>query len=213
MKKLKLALCLACTLLVASVSEVAQAQTPLNFGIKGGLNISNLSGDLMDDYDHRVGLTIGAVVDISIPLSPVGVETGVYYSQKGAAFSDEFNINGDLFNFDGTFKLDYLEVPILAKVNFGPPGPLGLHVVAGPYVSYLLNAEYDESINGGTETYDVSDDIEPIDIGLTGGLGVDFNLGLTKLNVQARYSMGMLDVEDGMDYKNRVISVVAGFTF
>ncbi len=213
MKKTLLSTFAVLFVLAMALPRDSQAQGLVNFGLKGGVNIANMSFDDFDDNSSRTGITIGAVVDIGIPMFPVGLETGIYYSQQGTTFDITETVEGMPVSMDGTIKLDYLTIPVLAKVNFGPPGPLSPHFVAGPYAAFILNAEEEYTIGGQTESFDISDDTESMDFGLTVGLGADLNLMVTTISVQGRYSFGFTDVFDGEGSKNRVISIVAGFAF
>ena len=185
-------------------ADQAKAQSPLNFGVKGGVNITNISGP-GDSPDSRTGILAGIVVDISLPAVPLGVETGLYYSQKGAE-SEEMGATMST-------NLDYLEVPVLAKLSIGPPGPFTPHILAGPYLAFNINAEDD--FEG--QTTDISDSINSTDFGGVVGVGADFSLGLTTLNAQARYSFGLTSVFDSDmvqdDYKNRAITLSVGIMF
>ena len=213
MKKITLSVVLAGLFLFSVAPGASQAQGLVNFGIKGGVNIANISFDDFDDNDPRTGFTIGAVLDIGFPMVPVGLETGLYYSQKGTTFSISETVEGMTFAQDATTKLDYLKIPVLAKMNFGPPGPFSPHFVAGPYAAFILNAEQETTTNGLSGTVDISDDVESMDFGLIFGLGADFNLMVTKINVQARYSLGLMDIFEDTGSKNRVLSIVAGLSF
>ena len=230
--------CITLATLLAMVlfAQSAHAQSPLSFGAKAGINIANLSGDAFDDADSRTGIIIGGVVDIGLPMLPVGLETGLYYSQQGATISESFEEFGETFDFESTLSLDYLTIPVLGKLYFGPPGPISPHIVAGPYFAYLLDAESEVTMNGMTISGDISDETESLDFGLIAGVGVDFNVGVTKLNVQARYSLGLVDIFDDSnnddfddfndfnndldddfvtdpDSKNRVFTITAGIYF
>jgi opacity protein-like surface antigen len=213
MKNITLTIVTAVVLLFSGALHTANAQNPVSFGLKGGINIANLSGDEFEDFDTRTGLTVGAVLDINIPMLPIGIESGIYYTQKGVSFSESIDFFGEMMDFKGKLKLDYIEVPVLAKISLGPPGPLSPHLLVGPYVGFNLNAEFDISSNGESESEDISDDINSTDFGFLAGVGVDFNLGLTKLNIQARYTFGLNDISDDIDSRHRVLSLVAGITF
>ncbi len=198
----KLSIITIALFLLAGFAKTAEAQSPVNFGIKGGLNLANLSDG---DADVRTGFIGGLVIDLGLPLLPLGVETGLYYSQKGS--SDESN------GTSGTFKLDYLEVPVLAKFSLGPPGPISPSFVIGPYAGFLLNSEFEGENEFGSGTINLDDDTESIDFGFIAGVGVDFNLGLTKVNVQTRYGYGLVDVFEDESSKNRALSITAGIMF
>ncbi|MGM0739596.1 MAG: porin family protein [Bacteroidota bacterium] len=213
MKKITLCAILTGLFLLTGFQGASQAQGLINFGLKGGVNIANISFDDFDENESRTGITVGAMLDIGIPMFPVGVETGLYYSQKGttSSFSES---DGDLtITSDGTIKLDYLKIPVLAKVNVGPPGPFKPHFVAGPYAGFILNAESETTFMGESFTEDISDDVESMDLGLMVGVGADLNMMVGKINVQGRYSFGLTDVFEDEGSKNRVVSIVAGLSF
>lgn len=200
MKQVKITLLTALLFAFTGLMSISKAQSPLSFGVKGGINVANFTGTDADP-DSRTAFTIGASLDISIPMAPIGVESGVYYSQKGAESGNS------------TLKVDYIEVPVLAKIGFGPPGPFSPHIVAGPYVGFNINAEVED---GGGNTVDMEEFVNEVDIGGMVGLGADFSLGLAKLNAQVRYSMGFTSVFTDQfddDEKNAVLSVVVGFSF
>ncbi len=207
----KLSTLLIVFFLVFGISATTQAQSPLSFGLKAGLNIADISGPDTDS-DTRTGLTGGLAVYLNLPALPIGIESGLYYSQKGSSFSD----SDDFGIYEETLKLDYIEVPILARINFPTPGPIGPHLVAGPYIGFNINAQAEGTEDGVTFDEDISDFINSTDIGLMFGAGLDFNLGVTALNAQARYSIGLNNVYDfDMDdtYRNSVFSIVVGINF
>ncbi|WP_069131907.1 porin family protein [Rhodohalobacter halophilus] len=189
------------------MAQSVHAQSPVSFGLKAGMNISNLHGSDFEP-DAKTGILLGAVLDINVPALPFGVESGVYYSQKGAELS------GD--NFESKIKLDYIEVPVMAKFQLGPPGPITPSLAVGPYLGFNVNAEEEFSSGGVTQTDDISDGIKGTEFGGVGALGLDFNLGLTKLNATARYSYGFTSVWDDSDVdsdRNAVFSIALGIMF
>lgn len=206
MKKYRIVTLVTLCFLLAGLSGVAKAQSPVNFGIKGGINLANFTN--ADDFDTEIrsGFTGGISMDISLPGAPIGIETGAYYSQKGAEFTD----------VDGSINLDYIEVPLLAKINFGLPGPATPHILVGPYLGFNINAEAEGPESDVTFSGDISDEINDTDFGGIAGLGIDFNVGLTKLSAQARYGLGftsILEDDSDDDYKNSVVSLVLGIQF
>ena len=56
--------------------------------------------------------------------------------------------------------------------------------------------------------------LKDTDYGLAVGGGVDFGLGQGQLTVDSRYTLGLAKIYDsGIDVKNRVISVMLGYSF
>lgn len=96
----------------------------------------------------------------------------------------------------------------MARMNMGLPGPVSPHLLAGPYLGFSLNAEIE-----GT---DISDEIVPTDFGLLFGAGLDINLGMTALNAQIRYGLGLTNVfkDDAEDnIRNRIFTIAVGISF
>jgi hypothetical protein len=207
MKRLKLPVMIAAILGMAFFTETVKAQSPVNFGIRGGLNISNLHGSDFD-YDPRVGVHVGAVLDLSLPMLPIGIESGVFYAQKGAEADDE--------GITGKVKLDYIEVPVLAKIQLGPPGPISPHLLLGPYMAFNINAESEFTDGSTTVGGNLDDETRDLEFGAIAAVGLDFSLGVTKLNAQARYSYGFTSTfEDDFDdgERNAVFTLAVGIMF
>lgn len=175
---------------VAGVTT-ANAQSPVNFGLRAGLNFANFNDLDGEKPDSRTGFMVGGYLNFKVPMSPLSIQPEALYTQKGAE--------------DGgaTVKLDYLEIPVLAKFSFAP-GPVTPHVYFGPYVGFVLNSE----ISGGGAS--ISIDNAQTDFGGVVGGGLDLNLGVTKLNAGIRYGFGLTDAFDGGQGKNGVFSIVAG---
>ncbi|MBN2757820.1 MAG: PorT family protein, partial [Bacteroidales bacterium] len=106
--------------------------------------------------------------------------------------------------------LNYLEIPILAKVKLGPVYALG-----GVYGAYALNGKNEISVLGITDSQDINFDdseISKLDYGMTFGLGVQVGLGPVHVFAQADYSFGLknINTSDGDAAKNNVIGVSVG---
>jgi hypothetical protein len=112
-------------------------------------------------------------------------------------------------------RVRYIEVPLLARVDFGAPSSTTrVFVVGGAAPAFKLSARGKLEADGQEDTADIGDDIEPVDIGLVGGFGVEFGRTL----VEARYTHGLLTInKDDNDpndsIQNRVFTVTVGFRF
>ena len=178
-----------CIGLLFSSAATLHAQT---FGLKAGANLANYN-DISGNLDARAGLLIGGFLKFDLPV--ISIQPEVLYSQKGA--EDQ----------DATIKVDYLEIPVIAKLNFIPAGPVKLNLQAGPYVGIVLNSE----ASGGGFSVDI--DNAQTDFGGTAGAGAEIGLGVSTLTIDARYGFGFNDAFDGGQGKNGVISLAAGITF
>ena len=128
----------AALLATAAVSS-AQAQD-VRFGLRAGANYSNLSGNVKNEstYNNKVGFLGGVMVNV--PVTSDGffsVQPEVLYSQKGFENKPtEFtNLLGAKQKREGNVNFNYLDVPVLLKINAG-----GFIAEAGPQYSYLIGA-------------------------------------------------------------------------
>lgn len=151
---------------------VSQAQVA--FGIRAGLNATNISFDLLPNRSERIGFHAGIFADLPISPDFMSIQPEVSYSLKGAAFkplNDRQNLN-----------MDYVDLllPVAFKL-----GPIDLQV--GPFVSYLISTPDYEVYN---ENSVIVDAFKKADAGLTGGLSYNFN----KMLIGIRYNQGLVDV-------------------
>ena len=198
MKKLLLSVFLLSGFVVFSTTN-AQAQ----FAIKGGANFANFN-DTDVSADSRTGFMGGVTYDFKIPFSPVSIQPGVFYAQKGVDNSGELG--------NGEVKLDYIEVPVVAKFDFILDNPMFTpNVYFGPYVGFNVNAEAEALPNPGGDTDNFDDQVKNTDFGVVVGAGAD----ISRFNLGVRYSAGLSNVaeDDNVDGKNGVFSIVAGINF
>jgi outer membrane protein with beta-barrel domain len=201
----------ATVLLVLPSSAFAQ-----QFGIKAGANFASLTPeeDESPDISRRPGLFAG--VWFRTPSTTrVSFQAEGLFSEKGVKF-DRVVFDEDSFaSID--IRVRYIEIPLLARADFGAAGSTTrVFVVGGAAPAFKLSARAKADVEGEAEQpiADVGDEIEPLDVGLIGGLGVEFR----RVLIEVRYTYGLLEInKDDNDpndsIKNRVISVSAGFRF
>ncbi len=171
----------------------------VNFGAKAGVNFATITGDDVDSFTSRTAFHLGFVAEIGIT-ETFSFQPELLYSAQGSDYSDDF--------FEGTVKVDYLNLPLMAKFYVAE----GFSLEAGPQVGFLLSAK--DVYDGGED--DWSDFTKGIDFGLNFGVGYKLEGGL---NFGARYNLGLSDVNDDPDslgdsaYKNSVIQAYVGFFF
>ncbi|MFN3916157.1 MAG: porin family protein [Flavobacteriales bacterium] len=134
MKKIKL---LVASVFV-SIAGTATAQSGetdfrenLRFGLKAGVNYSNVYDSRTEDFraDAKIGFAGG--VFVAIPIGPYfGLQPEVLISQKG--FKGQGSFLGSNYSFTRTTT--YVDVPLQLAVK---PSEF-LTVVAGPQFSYLI---------------------------------------------------------------------------
>ncbi|WP_194850780.1 porin family protein [Nonlabens antarcticus] len=183
----------------------AQAQE-IDFGVQAGVNFANLQGDDVDDVDSRTGINVGLTGEYAF--SPnFGLMVGAIYSQQGA--------EGEAAGIKQTLKLDYINVPVLAKFYLGGSG---FSIDAGPQVGFVVNDE--SKFEGGGVTVTEDFDAETIDLSVGGGLSYKFKEGTTLegLSASARYMVGLTNIYEDNDtfsddITNQVFSINLGYKF
>jgi hypothetical protein len=185
-------LCLSlCAVLVAFAATEAQAQESPRVGFKGGLNLSNLYVNDVDDENARFGWHAGFFTQL-FSSEAFAIQPEINYSTKGSGITyASAGPNGISIDHDQRFNLAYLDIPVLAVFKLGKAA----EIQAGPYWSYLLRAEIknkNENTNNDFHTIDRRN-FDDWDYGLVGGIG--FNLG-DAAQLGARYSYGLNAIAD-----------------
>lgn len=190
MKKVILSLAL-----LAGMAGAANAQTGVRFGLKGGINYATLTADDTDGIDSKIGLQVGALANFGLS-DLISIQPEVLYSQKGAQVEDAS---------DFKLKLNYIDVPVLVKVNAG-----GLFFEAGPQLGILASAK---ATDGDTDE-DVKDNYNTVDFGYAVGLGYQLETGPM---IGLRYNGGISNIiKDGPDddkVRNSAFQLYVGYTF
>jgi len=198
-----------------SASVAAQGLT--GKGLKAGLNIANLRGDDMEDWDSKMGFSAGGFITYSIN-DMFAIQPEVLFTMKGAKYEEE--ILGETLK--ATTSLNYLEIPVLAKLSMPTQGSVKPNLFVGPSLAILLSAKGKVEYAGESEEVDIKDDTKSIDLGLVFGGGVDFDLGPDKgkLTADVRYTLGLTSIDESpeevggpYDVKNGVISLMVGYSF
>lgn len=181
---------LSMALVLAGLS-FAQAQTPRG-GIKGGLNLSNLYIDDVEDENVRTGFHAGIFTQLMITPA-FGIQPELNYSTKGA--KAEYDVLG--LKGENKFNLGYLDMPVLATFKLGDDADIHF----GPYFGYLVgvSTSTEGDFGDGYEELD-RDDYKKWDYGLAGGLALNFN----PVSIGLRYNYGLNKIADSDEAENLI---------
>jgi hypothetical protein len=152
-------------------------------GIKGGLNISDVSSMNGDNrLSGHFGLFIHSRFNRNWAIQPE-----LLYSGQGQQFV--------VINHEYTLALNYLQVPIMFQ--FYPAKQVFLEF--GPQLGFLLSAKVKDDDN----KTEVDESYKKVDAGLALGFGIQ---ATPMLGFYARYNAGLADItkNDNRDYFNRV---------
>ncbi len=147
MKKIFTAMLFAAAMMTATV-----AQAQIKFGLKGGLNVTNMSfSQDVADKSNRAGFFVGPTVKVGIPLAGLGVDAAVLYDQREAEAEGL------------TVKQRSINVPINLRYNIGFSSLVGAYIAAGPQFGIAVG---DKSFKWDDETsYDISNTNFSINVG------------------------------------------------
>lgn len=205
------------TVLAMATGMLLSAQTgsapKASVGFKGGLNLSNLYVDDVDDENVLAGFNAGLFFEL--PLSQnVSLQPEVSYTVKGA----EVVYNNAFLTGSTKYRLNYIEVPVLLKAKILP----ALNIHFGPYAAFLVDANIKSQFtnpNFNSEQIIDKDNLNTFDAGLAAGAGLDignfglgvrYNYGLTKVGKEQNVGGASYTFPDG---KNSVLNIYASIKF
>lgn len=164
---------------------MAWSQAESKVGLRAGVVISKQDfqdGDPDVNYKSKLGADIALVADFPIG-NIFSISPEFHWMQKGAKVED---LNGPIGEVTKTFN--YLEIPLLFKLNFGDPA--GIFIMAGPSFGYLLDGS-DKDDDGSTTDID-------LDFYKRGELGghIGGGIGVGPVKVDVRYIFGLTNIWD-----------------
>lgn len=197
---LTLAFCIGLTANAQDGEEAAEeggddaAPSKVTLGIRSGLNLSKF---VYAGADNQTSYLSGAEVGAFFTYQAtnwVALSVEASWAQNGSANlvgADGTRHNFTMNNFRGNV-LTYFKIPVLSvyepKFFIGPSFDYIGHVAA--------NSENPGSPSGIKTRYDVTDRFKSFDMGIVTGVGVDFDLKFAKLMLDARYRVGVLDINN-----------------
>ncbi len=158
--------------LVVLVIGIAKAQE-VKFGVKGGLNFMNISGN-QGSGTGKVGYHVGGLVEFKLS-DKFAIQPELLYSTTGT--------KENVFGVEFKSTLSYINLPIMAKYFVVK----GLSIEAGPQIGYLASSKMTTDL-----TYDVmGNSYQKVDYGMNVGAGYELDNGLM---FQVRYYAGMANI-------------------
>ncbi len=183
------------TALLLSVGVYAQREVG-TFTImpKAGMNIAALTD--AEGSDVRIGFVGGAEAEYQFH-DMFSVSAGLLYSMQG--------LTADRGGSDVTYKMDYLNVPILVNCYVVK----GLAVKLGIQPGFNINSK--SKVEGGKTTVETELDAKTLDFSIPVGVSYEF----ANFQLDARYNWGLTKVIDAPDAspKNSVFQLTLGYKF
>ena len=179
--------------------EPALAQTPIDIGIRGGVNLSDLDIE-NESTDALTGFVGGGFATFHLG-QIFFLQPEVLYSQKGATMHGLVSSRPT----DIDVRLDYLEVPLLFGTEFFLRDfPITPRLYAGPTINFELSCDLEATIEGADVSVECSDDESGVstkspDFGVIFGGAAGLGIQRFKLWLDVRYQLGLTNIDDFSD--------------
>jgi hypothetical protein len=157
------------------------------WGVRFGMTVSSLSGDLSSNLDlgPKVGMTLAGIVGLRPSDStPVFIESGLYYTERGAK-KDKIRVG-----------YNTLEIPLVVKYGFKATDNIALLPFFGPYFSYAFSGKTKvEDLNGKIVSVGTFDEkkwegLKRANMGFKIGCGAEYN----KVYLEVGYQIGVTNI-------------------
>ena len=160
------------------------SESSVYYGVRIGLNLSTITGDI-EDASMKAGLNLGGVVGLRVSdATPVFLESGLYFTMCGANGEGKNKIN-----------LNYLELPVLIKYGIQVSDDIALLPYLGPTFRLGLGGKMKtENATGKVDSEAAfgSDKFLRPDVGIKFGCGAEYN----KLYLETGLKFGVTNILD-----------------
>ncbi|MDO7884541.1 porin family protein [Hymenobacter cheonanensis] len=199
--------------ILAAFCLLLASQAHAQFGIKGGINEAVLTGRVGEDATYKTYFHAGLFYEQKL-IGPLSIQPELLYSLQGSQLKGATTVT----NY--TTQLNYIQVPVLLKLTFGP-----VYVEGGPQFGYLVAANEDGMVQVRNSSGNVA--FASVDQASTGNYkrgdfalcaGVGLKLG-SVVRVGGRFVAGLNDINN-LQYlqgvndpqlQNRVFQFYAAF--
>lgn len=176
------------------------------YGLRLGLALATVNSDdaRLDGGSCQTGLNLGGIIGFQLsPVSPVYLESGLTYTEKGG----RGYVDGKKF----TYSLNYLEMPIVAKYRYEVDTDMSIQPFIGGYVAMGVGGKVKNFGDRTTTSSFSSNFFKRFDGGLRLGCGFEYEL----IYAEAAYDLGLANIshDDFESSHNRCFYLNIGVNF
>ena len=162
------------TLVVLLATMTVAAQAQVKFGVKGGLNLTNMKFDnSIVDKSNQTGFFIGPTINFTLPVVGLGIDASALYDQRSA------KIEGS----EDKLKQQSIQIPVNLRYGFGLGNTASLYIFAGPQFGFNIGDKSANIVDNALEW-------RLQDSNLSANVGVGLML-LNHLQVSANYNVAL----------------------
>jgi len=214
-RSLHIAAAVAALAFIVAAPALARQFNPamVGYGGKIGFNIANVSNH-PQKTENLTGYLIGGVVNYP-KTDLLCFQMEIMFSGKGFTVPDTTAYDtGNVFlgRLDATWILQYIEIPLLAKLSPIRTGKYRPYVIGGGFAAFMVHSKLRLKDNLLELDYDISN-TNSLDVGGIGGVGIDMQAGQGWLFFEVRYERGVMSVIKDTDYMTHALSFQAGYWF
>jgi len=185
-------------------------QDKYNIGIELGPSLTNfINGDMYGGveriHEYKMGYFGGVIFQYNLN-SCISFQTNIDFEKKIIAdqlYHFSYIDNKNEYS-PWRFKYDYINVPVLAKLNLRKNR---FYIDAGPYLDILLKGEFSfqNDINNETVIIKGTKDIKKFNLGLAAGLGANIPIGKKyDMSFEARDNMNLTYLSSRKVFKHAI---------
>jgi hypothetical protein len=168
--------------LAFSVIALSSAKAQIQFGVKAGVNLANLTlsnvtdntASLKTNTDFNAGLLAYIPIAKSLVFQPE-----VVYSGQGSKLSYPSDQTAN-----GTLAYSYINVPLVVKYAHSS----GLFAETGPQVGFLISAK----AKADGQSTDIKSSVQSTDF--SWAFGVGYKIPEVNLGIDVRYNLGLTNL-------------------
>ena len=164
------------------------APVTYDLGLKAGVNSADFQSSAVGGGERRRAFVGGGFLEVDF-VGTFAVQADLLYSQKG----DENEVGGGPDRTRLQVKLDYIEVPVMLKLQGPLLGGAEANLYGGPSFALKVN-ESVEGLAPGTRI--VGTIAKQTDLGAALGIEFVFGLGERQLVVDLRFTPGLTEIRD-----------------
>lgn len=174
MRKFFTAAIVAASMLFAASS----AQAQVKFGLKGGLNVTNMSlNSEVFDADNQTGFFIGPTVKFTLPIVGLGIDASALYDQRDA----KVKVEDDGESVESKIKNQSINIPINLRYGVGLGSTASLFLFAGPQFGFNVG-DKNQSLYKDAAQWRLKSSTFSVNVGLGAML-------LSHLQISANYNI------------------------
>lgn len=170
--------------IAAMLLMVISANAQFKFGVKGGLNITNMtiSSDIAN-ASNQTGFYAGVTAKFTLPILGLGMDISALYDQRSAEMSTEiFDDQNNPTTYTEKIKKNTLAIPVNFRMPIAGVGIASIYGYTGPQIAFNLG---DKSVNlAGTKAWTLKDSSFSWNV----GLGV---MVASKVQINANYNIAL----------------------